>query len=166
MISVWIKTRNNCYVPEIQLYNKPDRTYLDNCGPIPFLEAINHNIPNTTTEVDKRIALPEPIQDLDTGSKYLINVTVGEDYAHCRECPSDKCDLVTKYPFNAEVWLQCLVEIDKGTNVTFWSETIDFCYVKNSEFWQDPSGDCKHCKSYTTNLDSELTQRRLQMAAV
>lgn len=126
-----MKTTNNCYVAEKGLYSKPDITYLDNCGPIPFLELANHYSQNRTTEIDKRG---------NASAKYLINVTVGEDYAYCHSCPSTKCNSEKRYKFNEEVWLQCLYE-DK--NSTWWSETTDFCYVKNSDFWQSPEGDCE-----------------------
>ncbi|KAF2193693.1 hypothetical protein K469DRAFT_728830 [Zopfia rhizophila CBS 207.26] len=130
----WMKTTNNCYVAEIGLYYKPDITYLDNCGPIPFLEDLWHNNENGTSPVDKRDPLPAPIEQ---DAKYLINVTVGEEYAYCRSCPNEKCRAEKRYPFNTEVWLQCLVQ----NNGTWWSETTDFCYVKNSDFWQSPEGD-------------------------
>ena len=139
-----MKTTNNCYVAEKGLYSKPDITYLENCGPIPYLEIENHSNENGTSEVDtevdtevnKRDPLPVPT---DVSAKYLINVTVGEDYAYCRTCPKETCKSQKRYPFNTEVWLQCLVQ----TNGTWWSETTDFCYVKNSDFWQSPEGDCK-----------------------
>lgn len=140
-----MKTTNNCYVAEIGLYSKPDITYLDNCGPIPFLEIENHFNENGTSDVNKREARPLPIHQ---SAHYLINVTVGEDFANCRSCPKESCKIQKRYPFNTEVWLQCLVD----NNGTFWSETTDFCYVKDSDFWQDPEGDCK-CRS---NLNLRL----------
>ncbi|KAF2801055.1 hypothetical protein K505DRAFT_403638 [Melanomma pulvis-pyrius CBS 109.77] len=148
----WMKTTNNCYVAQKGLYSKPDITYLDNCGPIPFLELLYHtndtgtDDPDTTTPVtpiSKRDALPVPV---DQGVNYLINVTVGEDYANCRTCPKETCKLEKRYPFNTEVWLQCLVE----TNGTWWSETTDFCYVKNSDFWESPEGDCEFLNERAT----------------
>jgi hypothetical protein len=135
-VRYWMKTTNNCYVAEKGLYEKPDITYLDNCGPIPSLEIADHFNENGTSDVDKRDALPTPG---DIGPNYLINVTVGEDYAFCRNCPQESCKTQKRYPFNADVWLQCLVE----NNGTWWSETIDFCYVKNSDFWESPEGDCE-----------------------
>lgn len=134
-----MKTTNNCYVAEKGLYSKPDITYLDNCGPIPLLEIEKHFNENGTSDVndiEKRGPLPIPVEE---SAKYLINVTVGEDWAYCRKCPKEACRPQTRYPFNAEVYLQCLVE----NNGTWWSETTDFCYVKNADFWQSPEGDCK-----------------------
>ncbi|KAF2465635.1 uncharacterized protein BDR25DRAFT_328644 [Lindgomyces ingoldianus] len=130
----WMKTTNNCYVAEIGLYSKPDITYLDNCGPIPFLEIERHFNENGTSQIDKRHPLPAPIGQ---SANYLINVTVGEDNAKCRSCPKESCKVEKRYPFNKEIWLQCLVE----NNGTWWSETTDFCYIKNSDIWQSPEGD-------------------------
>ncbi|KAF2737009.1 hypothetical protein EJ04DRAFT_431687 [Polyplosphaeria fusca] len=134
------KTTNNCYVAEKGLYEKPDLTNLDNCGPIPFLEELWHWNENGTSDIDKRSPLPVPAEQ---GVQYLINVTVGEDYAPCRKCPQDNCKTEKKYVFDQEVWLQCLVE----NNGTWWSETTDFCYVKNSDFWQ-----CPECDYYKNPL--------------
>ncbi|KAF1957133.1 hypothetical protein CC80DRAFT_412006 [Byssothecium circinans] len=136
----WMKTTNNCYVAEIGLHDKPDITYLDNCGPIPLLETEKHWNENGTSEINKRDAHPAPIPD-KLRPAYLINVTVGEDFANCHSCPDEKCRIEKRYKFNQEVWLQCLV--DGGVNGTWWSETIDFCYVKNTDFWESPEGDCK-----------------------
>lgn len=134
----YFKTTNNCYVAEKGLYSKPDITYLDNCGPIPFLEAEWHNNENGTSEIDKRAPepIPFPVPE-EQSAKYLINVTVGEDHAYCRSCPKDSCHIEHTYNWNQEVWLQCLVEV----NGTWWSESTDFCYVKNSDFWESPEGD-------------------------
>lgn len=132
---MWAKTTNNCYVAQIGLYDKLDTEDLDNCGPIPFLEYETHHPSNTTSET-KRNTLPEPVL---ASPSYLINVTVGEDWAYCRRCAKESCKVEKKYPFNSEVWLQCLVD----TNGTWWSETTDFCYVKTTDFWEDPTGDCE-----------------------
>ncbi|KAK7179961.1 hypothetical protein DPSP01_009871 [Paraphaeosphaeria sporulosa] len=130
----WMKTTNNCYVAQKNLYSKPDITYLDPCGPIPYLEIEKHFNENGTSDVDKRDAAPEPGT---FAPSYLINVTVGENYALCRSCAQETCRVERRYVFDQEVWLQCLVD----TNGTWWSETTDFCYVKNSDFWQSPEGD-------------------------
>lgn len=132
-----LKTTNNCYVARKNLYSKPDITYLDNCGPIPTLEIEKHFNENGTSEVSKRDPLPEPIPD-DMRTMYLVNVTVGEEYAYCRSCPKETCKSVKRYEFNQEVWLQCLVD---NINGTYWSQTTDFCYMKSSDFWESPEGD-------------------------
>lgn len=137
----WLKTTNNCYVAQKNLYSKPDITYLDNCGPIPLLEKEKHDNENGTSDVNKRDAAPAPIPEPATlGTMYLINVTVGEEYAYCRTCPKESCKAKLRYKFNQEVWLQCITD----QNGTFWSETTDFCYVKSSDFWQSPEGDCEY----------------------
>jgi hypothetical protein len=140
----WFKTTNNCYVAQIGLYEKPDITKMDNCGPIPLLEIEKHHNENGTSDVNKRETAPltEPLEERDTvGTAYIINVTVGEEYAYCRSCPSDTCKTEKVYEFNEEVWLQCLVDSQTG-NGTYWSQTIDFCYVKSADFWESPEGDC------------------------
>ncbi|KAF2659893.1 hypothetical protein K491DRAFT_590251 [Lophiostoma macrostomum CBS 122681] len=130
----WYKTANNCYVAETGFHSSPERISLDNCGPIPYLELEKHFNENGTSDIDRRAPLPQPIED---GVKYLINVTVGEDHAYCRKCAEESCRIQEAYPFNSWVVLQCLVE----TNGTWWSESTDFCYVKNSDFWESPEGD-------------------------
>ena len=119
---IWVKTTNNCYVAQKNLYSKPDITYLDPCGPVPLLEILVHNNENGTSEVNKRDADPEPLPELvDRGAMYLVNVTVGEEYAYCRTCAQDSCKSKKRYEFNQEVWLQC---ITRGVNETmWWSET-------------------------------------------
>jgi hypothetical protein len=131
----WMKTTNNCYVSQKHLYSKPDITYLDPCGPIPLLEKEKHWNENGTSEIDSE---SEKRGDLMAPS-YLINVTVGEDYANCHSKPDVKTPVEKRYVFNQEVWLQCVTE----QNGTWWSETTDFCYVDNKDFWEYPQGDCK-----------------------
>ncbi|KAF2001955.1 hypothetical protein P154DRAFT_544814 [Amniculicola lignicola CBS 123094] len=139
----WLKTTNNCYVAQIGLYDKPDITYLDNCGPIPFLELLHHYNENGTSDPNKRSAeplpapAPEPIPAEQT-SHYLVNVTVGEEYAYCRSCPEQKCKVEKRYEFQQEVWLQC---IKQSSNGTYWAETTDFCYVDGKDIWEDITGD-------------------------
>ncbi|KAJ4295470.1 hypothetical protein N0V90_007482 [Kalmusia sp. IMI 367209] len=104
---VWHKTTNNCYVAQKNLYSKPDITYLDNCGPIPLLEIEKHSNENGTSEVDKRAPPTSSEAETWTGPEvqeevmapqYLINVTVGEDYAPCRTCPQDACHVEKRLP--------------------------------------------------------------------
>jgi hypothetical protein len=113
-----MKTTNNCYVAQKNLYSKPDITYLDSCGPIPLLEIANHNNENGSSEVNKRDDLTSEIKDRSV--MYLVNVTVGEDYANCRTCAKESCRVQQRYSFNQEVWLQCITNTN-GTQ--WWSET-------------------------------------------
>jgi hypothetical protein len=113
--------------------------FLAHCGPIPHLELIWHFNENGTTDYNKREALPTPE---DTGTQYLINVTVGEEYAYCRTCPNESCRPKKRYEFDQEVWLQCLaLDTDSNNTSIWWSQTTDFCYVKNTDFWESPEGD-------------------------
>lgn len=145
MIRLWYKTTNNCYVNGNTLWDTPDRTYLDDCGPVPLIELEKHWNENGTSEIDKREANPEPAPaplPETSGVKYLINVTIGEEYAYCHSCAKETCAIEKVYEFNQEIWLQC---VDATQNGTWWSQTTDFCYVKNEDLWQDPGGDCKFC---------------------
>lgn len=129
------------------LQDPANKDILDNCGPIGFLQL------NYTTTDRKRSLLPSPVA-LDrpnppkTGNsfsaKYLTNITVGEDFANCYSSPNATTgDLVTRYRFNQEVWVQCWVE---ASDTTAWYETIDFCYVREVDFWQSLY-DCKEMSS-------------------
>jgi hypothetical protein len=105
---------------------------------------------NGTSDIDSDLTArspssSSPISVLDiAGPQYLINVTVGEEYAYCRTCPREKCRAEKRYEFGAEVILQCVTERSGTGNATWWSETIDFCYVRNSDFWESPEGDCEY----------------------
>jgi hypothetical protein len=117
----WMKTTNNCYVAQKNLYSKPDITYLDPCGPVPFLEIANHNNENGTSEVNKRDAASKSVLELDErAAHYLENVTIGEEYSYCRSCADDPCKVEKTYEFNQEVWIQCLVNTNQ---TTWWSLT-------------------------------------------
>lgn len=139
-----MKTTNNCYVAQKNLYSKPDITYLDSCGPIPFLEKEKHNNENGTSDVNKRFS--KPMANPEPGpvsAMYLVNVTVGEEYAYCRTCPQKSCRSVKRYEFDQEVWIQCITNPPTNGSSEWWSQTTDFCYVNNDDFWQYPQGDCK-----------------------
>jgi hypothetical protein len=147
----WLKTTNNCYVARKNLYSKPDLAKLDDCGPVPFLEIANHNNENGTSDVNKRSPSPAPVpvpipeRAADFNAMYLVNVTVGEEYAYCRSCANTTCKTEVTYEFDNEVWVQCIQNTnnrpgDVGPS-EYWVLTTDFCYVKNSDFWQDPAHD-------------------------
>src|SRR6185437_14776061 len=89
-------------------------------------------------------ATAPPATGIDLGAQYLVNLTVGEDYANCYSCPNaTTCDLQQRYKFNQEVWVQSYSEVENvPTNDTWWYETTDFCYVREVDFWQS-LGDCK-----------------------
>jgi hypothetical protein len=115
-------------------------TYLDNCGPVPLLEIAVHNNENGTSDVNKRSPL---IERDGFHANYLVNVTVGEDYAPCRSCPSQTCELEKSYEFNQEVWIQCVTDSGKNGTSDWYSLTTDFCYVRDTDFWESPEGDCE-----------------------
>lgn len=157
-----MKTTNNCYVAQKNLYSKPDITHLDPCGPVPFLEIANHNNENGTSDVDKVDLASKSVPKLDErAAQYLENVTIGEEYSYCRSCADDPCKVERTYEFNQEIWIQCLVDTNQ---TTWWSLTTvsacqimfltialtlvakDFCYIKNSDLWETPEGDCESPK--------------------
>ncbi|EMD60261.1 hypothetical protein GGP41_009651 [Bipolaris sorokiniana] len=150
----WLKTTNNCYVARKNLYSKPDLAKLDDCGPVPFLEILHHNNENGTSDVNKREPTPEPEPELvpapipkreaDMNVMYLVNVTVGEEYAYCRSCPKESCKIEKTFEFNNEVWLQCLKIVNNLPSegpTEYWALTTDFCYMNRNDFWEDPAGD-------------------------
>jgi hypothetical protein len=127
-----MKTTNNCYVAQKNLYSKPDITYLDPCGPVPFLEFANHNNENGTSDVNKRDTEHPRLPNLaERSAKYLENVTIGEEYSYCHSCAADPCDVKKRYEFNQEVWIQCLV----NTNSTWWSQTTVGCEMSVNTGW-------------------------------
>jgi hypothetical protein len=92
-------------------------------------------------------------------AKYLVNVTIGEEYAPCRTCTKDSCETKKVYQFDQQIYIQCISEVNQ---TTWWAETVvsvsklrlaricanqlftqDFCYVKETYFWQSIWGDCK-----------------------
>jgi hypothetical protein len=142
MTRYWMKTTNNCYVAQKNLYSKPDITYLDPCGPIPFIESAFHNNENGTSDVNKRDAFPTPHVDLS--AMYLVNATIGEEYAYCRSCANETCEVDVTYEFDQEVWVQCVTETGGSYNGTWWTLTTDFCYVLNTDYWQSPVYDSEY----------------------
>ncbi|KAH5167712.1 hypothetical protein HBI25_075840 [Parastagonospora nodorum] len=131
----WMKTTNNCYVAQANLYSKPDTTSLDPCGPVPLLETANHNNENGTSDVNKREISPGLAE---RAARYLVSLTIGEEYSSCRSCADTPCSVEKVYEFNQTVVMQCLVETN-GT--VWWSLTTDFCYIKATDVWETPEGD-------------------------
>jgi hypothetical protein len=119
--SIWLKTTNNCYVAQKQLYSKPDITYLDPCGPIPHLETATHNNENGTSEVNKRSNNNHQLE-----SRNLISLKVGEEYAYCRSCPAENCELEKTWEFDQEVWAQCLIWGSVNTTQVWTLTTVGF----------------------------------------
>jgi len=136
--SIWVRTTDLCYAAEKGLTRKIDKNSLDNCGPLPRLE-----VNRTETFTTRRHAAPPPLPKLE--ARYLINVTVGEDYAYCHEKPLTTTPILKAYEFMTEVFLQCITQNNDPAdpNNTFWELTTDFCYVRSLDFFESPEGDCK-----------------------
>jgi hypothetical protein len=168
--SIWLKTTENCYVAEIGLHEKADKTTLDNCGAIGFIQlnytgdyvksanaAKSYLAHRLATQMKRRTSSndvverePEaaPLPSLEDENhlqkRYLVNFTVGEDYAVCHTCLNSTCDTVKRYPYNREVILQCYEDLIgypsinlTSTDTSLWFLTTDFCWVRAQDFWQD-----------------------------
>jgi hypothetical protein len=94
-------------------------------------------------KVKQRSASPAPVATVEKEleKRYLLNITVGEDYAACHSCPNTTCEVERRYPFNHGVIVQC--DVDAGLpypNATYeyayWYLTTDFCYVREVDFWE------------------------------
>ena len=69
--------------------------------------------------------------------RYLINITVGEDYAFCHQKPVGTSKVVKKYEFGTGVWMQCYESTDSTiANESYWYKTTDFCYVREVDFFE------------------------------
>jgi len=140
--TTWLKTTDNCYVNEMGLRDTANKDILDNCGPIGFLQLNNSDYRKRESTAPAPITLPNlatsPGTGVDLGSQYLLNITVGEDFANCYSCPNTTtCDEVGRYRYKEEVWVQCYYTApDAVPNETYWYETTDFCYVREVDFFQ------------------------------
>ncbi|CZT47113.1 uncharacterized protein RSE6_07642 [Rhynchosporium secalis] len=88
-------------------------------------------------------ALPAPIPaplaeaSAELHKRYLINITVGEDYAYCHEKTVGTSKVLKKYEFGKEVRMQCYVSTDSTVaNESYWYKTTDFCYVREGDFFE------------------------------
>ena len=131
-----MKTTDNCYVAQIGLEEPADKSTLDYCGPVGFLQ-LNYTVP------EKRAAKMEHPDEARTltfnnlQKRYLLSLTVGEDYAPCYASPTSSSELKRQYEWNHSVWTQCYVNIETtNPNETYWYLTTDFCYVREVDFWE------------------------------
>jgi len=136
---IWVRTTDLCYAAQIGLHHKIDTSSLDNCGPVPSLQ-VNYTGPYAK---NRRAALPAPLPAAKLQPRYLINVTVGEDFAHCYTRPLTTTPIVKSYPWMESVLLQCITDNKDPAdpNNTYWELTTDFCYVRSADFWESPEGD-------------------------
>ncbi|KAI9899409.1 hypothetical protein N3K66_005870 [Trichothecium roseum] len=131
--SFWYKTTDNCQVSGSGLWEEPDRSSLDDCGPEP-----GPRINETKRAVDpeERSLVP----------RWLQPEIIGEEYAPCYSCAKTgdpACKVTTTYEFNDTVASQCLTHEDiTYPNGTFsskrWMLTTDWCYVNGDDFWVPP----------------------------
>ncbi|CAD6442170.1 bbbc2ba7-e44e-49d6-960a-c04561a073dc [Sclerotinia trifoliorum] len=143
--STWLKTTDNCYVAQIGLEEPANKAELDYCGPVGFLQ-LNYTEPaKRSSPLNKNKISPPPLTKHSPPSlfhnlnkRYLLNITVGEDYAPCYSTPSSSSDLVRKYEWDQGVWVQCFVSnfVDTNGVETYGYLTTDFCYVREADFWE------------------------------
>ena len=96
--------------------------------------------PNAEAEPEALpVPLPAPLAEASSElhKRYLINITVGEDYAYCHEKPVGTSKVLTKYEFATGVWMQCYQSTDSTHPYeTAWYKTTDFCYVREVDFFE------------------------------
>lgn len=83
--------------------------------------------------------IPEPLAEAsgELHKRYLINITVGEDYAFCHRTPVGTAKVVKKYEFGTGVRMQCYENTGSTVaNETYWYKTTDFCYVREVDFFE------------------------------
>ncbi|ESZ98117.1 hypothetical protein SBOR_1496 [Sclerotinia borealis F-4128] len=142
--STWLKTTDNCYVAEIGLEEPADKSNLDYCGPVGFVQ-LNYtsqrkrsSVPlNHDEESYHPLVKHSPPLSHNLNKRYLLNLTVGEDYASCYSTPSSSGHLEREYEWDHGVWVQCYQDaVSTNPNETNWYLTTDFCYVREVDFWE------------------------------
>ena len=66
--------------------------------------------PQATQESDAKLRVREPIKFIPTKESYLVNTTVGEEYAPCVKCLKKGCKTKQTYYFGQVVTAQCYTE--------------------------------------------------------
>jgi hypothetical protein len=150
--SFWYKTTDNCHVSGSGLWEVPDLSGLDDCGPEPG-PRINETSQAATEDIERRQTAslaPLKIANRDEKSqskRWLQPEQIGEEYASCYTCPSftvnSTCKVETVYEFDEWVVSQCTMPEEftypNGTRETRrWMLTTDWCYVEDDNFWIPP----------------------------
>ncbi|CAN8101229.1 unnamed protein product [Discula destructiva] len=124
----WYRTLSNCYVPEAQLeFVDAD---LDDCGPIPFLEAKmrqpDASEPISTTSFAAR--------DLAHDHKRWLYLTrIGEDSASCLSEPNSASKSRKVYSFADYIVVQCATYSENAADDNqIYLLTEDFCWVNDT----------------------------------
>ncbi|PKS12549.1 hypothetical protein jhhlp_000757 [Lomentospora prolificans] len=132
----WYKTTDNCYVSGSGLWEAPDQSKLENCGPS-FGPQVQKP-PNIPVDKPTRASEEEqPAEDSTLAKRWLAEALIGEEYSYCRTCPSavnTTCETVKTYEYNQTVITQCVAGNKEGR----WMLTTDWCYVNATEFWNPP----------------------------
>jgi hypothetical protein len=128
-----------------------DKDLLDNCGPLDWriprdTDPLTHKKKVTAIPPKDRTPRPAPAPLPKPGKlqeRYLINVTVGEDWAKCHELPAANTTVVGAYEFEKSIIVQCITpDAYAGFDVA-WGLTTDWCYVNGRDIFESLDGDCK-----------------------
>lgn len=100
--STWYKTLSNCYVPEAQI--EPVDARLDDCGPIPFLEAKMRQPDVSESEETPSFAVRDVAE---AHKRWLYTTRIGYDVAQCLGEPNSASKPKRRYSFGKYIVVQC-----------------------------------------------------------
>ncbi|RDL39868.1 uncharacterized protein BP5553_04208 [Venustampulla echinocandica] len=132
--TVYVKTTDDCFTGQAMLTHHVDLDDVPNCGPLARREV-------NRTSTFKGRSLPPVPEPVKLQPRYLINVTVGEDWAKCHELPSLESPVVRAYPWDRHIIIQCTSPYYNGSGTGNFGLTTDFCYVSGDDIWQSIMGD-------------------------
>ncbi|KAF3764166.1 hypothetical protein M406DRAFT_351611 [Cryphonectria parasitica EP155] len=135
--SKWYKTLSNCYVPEAQIeFVDAD---LDDCGPIPFLEAKMRQPdpePSTPTPAEdfaRRAASGADVGRQEEHKRWLYLTQIGDDQASCLAEPDSTSESQHTYSFGEYIVVQCATYSENLVDDNqIYLLTEDFCWVNDT----------------------------------
>lgn len=112
----WYKTTSNCYVPQGQIETVAD--YLDDCGPIPFMEKKMRESdpePTPTPAFAARDAKgphirPDPREEqgpTNNMKRWLYPTQINSVYSNCFSDPISDSKVNRVYAYGDEIVVQC-----------------------------------------------------------
>ncbi|KAJ4416875.1 hypothetical protein N0V82_006514 [Gnomoniopsis sp. IMI 355080] len=107
----WYKTLSNCYVPEAEI--EPVDADLDDCGPIPFMEAKMRqpDVPETDASAPTFAR-----RDASQNKRWLYLTQMGEDDVGCLAEPNSASKARDTYPFGKYIVVQCATYSDNAAD--------------------------------------------------
>ncbi|KAJ4397817.1 hypothetical protein N0V93_002054 [Gnomoniopsis smithogilvyi] len=123
----WYKTLSNCYVPEAEIeFVDAD---LDNCGPIPFMEAKMRQ-PDAETDSTPNFARRSAASQ---NKRWLYLTQIGDDSAQCLAEPNSASKSRQTYTFAEYIVVQCATYSDNAADDDqIFLLTEDFCWVNDT----------------------------------